>query len=73
MAAADFWSDPETARQVVKQQKSLKRDVEQWEKVHRQWEDLEVLVELAVEEDDEQSLQEAAEQLRQLERAVERL
>ena len=73
MAAADFWSDPETARQVVKQQKSLKRDVEQWEKVHRQWEDLEVLVELAVEEDDEQSLQEAAEQLRHLERAVERL
>jgi len=73
MAAADFWSDPETARQVVKQQKSLKRDVEQWEKVHRQWEDLEVLVELAVEEDDEQSLQEAAEQLRQLERAGERL
>src|SRR5690606_30577389 len=73
MAAADFWSDPETARQVVKQQKSLKRDVEQWEKVHRQWEDLEVLVELAVEEEDEQSLQEAAEQLRQLERAVERL
>ena len=73
MAAADFWSDPEAARQVVKQQKSLKRDVEQWEKVHRQWEDLEVLVELAVEEDDEQALQEAAEQLRQLERAVERL
>ena len=73
MAAADFWNDPEAARQVVKKQKSLQRDVEQWEKVHRQWEDLDVLVELAVEEDDEQSLQEAAEQLRHLQRAVELL
>jgi len=73
MAAPDFWNDPDAAQQVLKRQKSLKREIEQWERVHRQWEDLEVLVELAAEEDDETALAEAAQQWRELERAVERL
>ncbi|MBO8142037.1 MAG: PCRF domain-containing protein, partial [Firmicutes bacterium] len=73
MAEAGFWDDPEHARQVLKEQKSLKRQVDQWEKVRREWEDLEVLVELAEEEDDESAWQEAAAHARQLERDVERL
>ncbi len=73
MGAADFWNDPDAAQQVLKRQKSLKREIETWEQVHRQWEDLEVLVELAVEEDDQSALEEAAAQWRELEKAVERL
>src|SRR5690606_7675593 len=73
MAAPDSWTAPDAAQQVRKRQKSLKREIEQWERVHRQWEDLEVLVELAAEEDDETALAEAAQQWRELERAVERL
>src|SRR5690554_1419993 len=73
MGAPDFWNDPKEAQQVARQAKALKAQVEEWERAHGKWEDLEVLLELAVEEDDEATLQEAAQQLADLEREVERL
>lgn len=73
MGAPDFWNDPKKAQQVVRTQKGLKAQVEEWERTHGRWEDLEILLELAVEENDEATLREAADQLNELEREVERL
>lgn len=73
MGAADFWNDPEQAQQIARKQKGLKAQVDEWDRTNARCEDLEVLLELAVEEDDEDTLKEAAEQLDELEREVERL
>lgn len=73
MGAPDFWNDPEAAQQIARKQKGIKAQVDEWERTHVRWQDLEVLLELAVEEDDEDTLQEAADQLVLLEREVERL
>jgi len=73
MGAPDFWNDPDKAQQVARQLKSLKAQVAEWDRTHSRWEDLGVLLELAVEENDEATLQEAAQQLDELQRDVERL
>ncbi|MFS8628933.1 MAG: peptide chain release factor 2 [Limnochordales bacterium] len=73
MGSPDFWNDPETAKQISRRQKELQAEVEEWDKVEARRQDVEVLLELAVEADDEETLQEAAQQLAALEREVERL
>src|SRR5690606_34469765 len=61
------------AKQISRRQKELQAEVEEWDKVEARRQDVEVLLELAVEADDEETLQEAAQQLAALEREVERL
>lgn len=73
MGAPDFWNDPEAAKQTARRQKELQAEVEEWDKVEARRQDVEVLLELAVEEGDEATLAEAAAQLDALERDVERL
>ncbi len=49
----DFWNEPQDAQKVTQQISILREDVEQYRKLHTQLEDLQLLIELAVEEDDE--------------------
>ena len=53
---ADFYSDMETAGKVMQRIKGLKNKIERYEDLYREWEDLTVLVSLAIEEQDESVL-----------------
>ncbi len=69
----EFWNTPEQAQEVLQRSAQLKRTVEAWDQQHQALEDMEVLLELAEEEEDEASVQEASEQLQQIQTAIDRL
>ena len=52
-AEPDFWNDPQNAQKITQRLSNLRNDVEQYRKLHAQLEDLQVLLELAIEEDDQ--------------------
>jgi len=74
-AAADpeFWSDPDRARKVQKEKAALERVVDAWESQRRSLDDAAVLLDLAEEENDDDSLEEAAGILRQVDKALEKM
>ena len=73
MAAADFWENQERAQAVVEQLKSAKAILEPWEAFASRLEDAVVLLELAEEEGDADSLAEVDEQADALGRELEGL
>ncbi|SFM93239.1 bacterial peptide chain release factor 2 (bRF-2) [Thermodesulforhabdus norvegica] len=60
MAKEDFWSRPEESKNIVKERAELSDVVQRWEGIKREVEECEILLDLAVEEEDEQTLQEIA-------------
>jgi peptide chain release factor 2 len=72
-ADPDFWSNQEQAQEVLQRSAQLKRVVEGWDRQHQALEDVEVLLELAEEEEDEGSVQEASEQLGKVQAAIDRM
>ena len=63
MEAPDFWNDRENAQQIIDACNAEKYWVESWESLNAQAEDLDVLFQLASEEDDDESLSEVAAEL----------
>lgn len=59
----DFWSDPEEAQKVTKRLKSLKDTVEAFDGLHFSMEDIDVMIEMADEENDPDMVPEVAEML----------
>ena len=57
-AQADFWSDPDAAREVHKERGSLRRALDRWEAARAALEDVQALLDLAEEEDDAETLAE---------------
>ena len=53
-----FWDDLENSQAVLKEQKSLERKIEKYNKLNDSLEDLITLIELSIEEDDESSIDE---------------
>jgi len=53
MSAPEFWDDNEAAQKVISEVNQLKEMIEQTESLEAQYEDLQVMLELADEEDDE--------------------
>jgi peptide chain release factor 2 len=68
MGAAAFWEDPQAAAAVQKERSVLVSALEGYEGQARRLEDLEVLLELAHEEEDAQAMQEVAAGLAKLDR-----
>ena len=68
MAAASFWEDVQAAAEVQKERSSLINALEDYERRAGQVEDLEVLLDLAQEEEDAQAMKEVAAGLTQLDR-----
>lgn len=66
MAAPDFWDDNAAAQKVIGELNALRKQVETLEGLQATYDDLEVMVELAQEEDDESLLPEIAEGLAKL-------
>ena len=71
-AAEDgFWNDREASEKVLRRTKQLQGKVGKYDRLHRDWEDLTTLVEMAQEEDDDSLLPEITESYDRLEKEVE--
>ena len=68
--APDFWDHPDTARKIQKEISRLKYPIEGWNACNESWEEAEILLELAISENDEETEKEAAELLSELEARV---
>lgn len=68
--ASGFWNDNEKAQGILKQITGLKSWTEDWSKVHSNEEELNLLLELAAEESDENTYQEVEGSLEKLEQDV---
>jgi peptide chain release factor 2 len=69
-AAPDLWEDAERAQAVTSKLSHLQSEVERLETMARRVDDLEVLVEMAVEEDDAETLAEAERELVSVKKAL---
>ncbi len=71
--APDFWENQETSGVTLKQLKRLKDTIEEYEALSTRFDDAVVLTEMAIEEDDEGSVEEVTKEVDFLEREAERL
>lgn len=71
MSAPDFWDDQAKAQKLISEANAVKSVVERFEKLSSQCEDLEVMIELADEEEDEQLVAEFRDQVRDLRKNLE--
>ncbi len=69
----DFWSDPEEAKKVMQEISDLEEDVELWDKIRKDYEEVKLLNELAVSGDDKDLSKETHISLGSLKKEVERL
>jgi peptide chain release factor 2 len=68
MAAPELWDDQARAADILRERASLIQATEEYEARHQQLEDLELLLDMALEEEDHQILKEVARDLSALER-----
>ena len=73
MSAQDFWDDREAAEKIIHSMKSTKSSVQSIEKLEQGLEDVQVLIELAESESDEESLEEAESEILRLQESAESL
>lgn len=71
MGAPDFWDDQEEAQKTISRLQSLKNAVDKWVKLHQRVEDLQVLAELAREDEGDELFKELKESFDILQREVE--
>ncbi len=69
MAKPGFWDDAAKAAVILKERSALLSAVEEYRQQEKQLEDLEVLLDLALEEEDEAALRDVEAELRKMERA----
>ncbi|OEU58536.1 MAG: peptide chain release factor 2 [Desulfobacterales bacterium C00003104] len=73
MSADGFWNDPEKGKPLLKERTSIQNTVQNWETIKRDLEDAEILFELAMEEDDRETIGEVGTAINALSEAVRRL
>lgn len=66
----DFWSDQDKAREVLQKKTKLTESLDKWERFNNEINDIENLGSIALQEKDEQVLQDLAEELEQLNSTV---
>jgi peptide chain release factor 2 len=67
---SEFWSDPDTAKVVLKEQKQIERSVNEFLALYKEVEDVEILLELALEESDQSVLTEVEGKICELEDSI---
>jgi len=72
-ASPEFWNDMENSQKVLQKIKTLKEKVQRFERLRQDWEDLDTLVELAIEEEDTSVLEEVKRDFNSLVQALEDL
>jgi len=73
MAREDFWRDQEAAGRTVKELKRIKKQTEPMSRIAAVLEDVDILIELAAEESDEEADEECRQKLDDVESALDRL
>lgn len=73
MEAPDFWNDPESSQEKMKQLKSYKEDVETYAHLESQYEDIETLLEMGYEENDASLIPEIEEALEEFKQTFENI
>jgi len=73
MAGANFWGDPESAKDVMRERSELEDALKHYDKVLARIDDAGVLLDLAAEEEDEGAAQEVSQALDQLKQELGRL
>ncbi|OEG00136.1 peptide chain release factor 2 [Vulcanibacillus modesticaldus] len=66
MSAIDFWDDQSAAQKVINETNHLKDQIEKMDKLSEQYDDLQIMFELAIEEDDESILKDIEKGLKEL-------
>ncbi len=72
-AEPGFWDDPEKSQPVLKETRTLEGNIEKYEKLVSSSEDIEVMIEMAAEEDDEELVDEIKTELEKLKNDIESL
>ena len=71
MARADFWQkEQEEISRLTQQRVSLKENIDQWNRYHRETEDAKILAQMAVEEGDQPTMREVEKDVFRLEKEV---
>jgi peptide chain release factor 2 len=71
MAKAGFWQkEQEEISRLTQQRVSLKENIDQWNRYHRETEDAKILAQMAVEEDDRPTMREVEKDVSRLEKEV---
>lgn len=73
MSEPNFWDDADRAKKISREVSLLKGRLEAWQNVDTRLTDVDLLIELALEEDDPETLAEAASELGEIERSVEQI
>ena len=71
MEEPDFWNDPEESTKIVKELKNLKDTIETYQKLESSYEDIEVLLEMAYEEEDASLIPEIEDSINKLQKKLE--
>ncbi len=69
-AAPEFWNDREKAQEILQRKKILETKLEKYEKARQDQEDLEVMIDLASEEDDEGLIEEIRQSCADLQKLI---
>lgn len=70
MSEPDFWNDLEKSQEMSKKLKDLKELILEYESLEKQWEDLNTLIELGLEEGDESLTQEVHDEYKSLTKSI---
>ena len=73
IAKEGFWDNPDETKSILKKRTSLSGKIDDFYKLAEELEDNEVLLDLAIEESDEDTLQEASQQLSAIENKIDAL
>ena len=73
MEVPGFWDDVETSQHVMKQVNALEAEIDGFQALSRQYEDIETLIEMGYEEEDESLIADIEEELRTFEEQFEKL
>ncbi|AHM57069.1 peptide chain release factor 2 [Peptoclostridium acidaminophilum DSM 3953] len=70
MASPGFWDDNERAQKMLQSNKMMKEEIESFERLESSYEDVQILLEMAVEEDDEATELEVKQAIEELEQEI---
>ncbi len=70
MAKEDFWAKPDESKQILRERSEISDVINQWNRLRNDVEECEVLLELAEEEDDENTMKEVFERTTSLKRTL---
>ncbi len=70
MGKPEFWNDSDKAKKYLQEQARIKNDIDQWQSLTEELDDTEVMAELSVEEQDEDSANEVETAIKELEKNI---